>query len=105
MLQTRGTIAGNVRMRITTALEFRQRAPALLRSKVPILVTRRGRLAGVFLPLPESTPPIAWQRVLYAALSSDLARQLKRRRISEDEVLGDFSRARRLIAGGPSRST
>jgi hypothetical protein len=67
MLQTRGTIVGNVRMRIITALEFRKRATALLRSKLPIFVTRRGRLAGVFLPQPESAPPIAWQRVLYAA--------------------------------------
>jgi hypothetical protein len=35
-------------MKISTVREFRDNATGLLRSKDPILVTRRGRLAGVF---------------------------------------------------------
>jgi len=39
-------------MRISTVREFRDQAKSLLRSKDPILVTRRGRVAGVFFPCP-----------------------------------------------------
>jgi hypothetical protein len=37
-------------MRISTVRDFRDRATTLFRSDDPILVTRRGKLAGVFLP-------------------------------------------------------
>ena len=42
-------------MKISTVREFRDKATTLLRSKDPILVTRRGRLAGVFFPWPEAS--------------------------------------------------
>jgi hypothetical protein len=59
-------------MRISTVREFRDKATGLLRSRTPILVTRRGRLAGIFF-----------------------ARQLKRRKVSEDNVLEDFEASRK----------
>jgi hypothetical protein len=40
-------------MGISTVREFRDNATGLLRSKSPILDTRRGRLAGVFFAWPE----------------------------------------------------
>jgi len=82
-------------MRISSVREFRDKATGLLRSKTPILVTRHGRLAGIFFPRPELTLPIELKRELYAMLSSDVARQLKQRRISEDAVLRDFEASRR----------
>jgi hypothetical protein len=82
-------------MRISTVREFRDKATGLLRSKTPILVTRHGRLAGIFFPRPEMTLPIELKRELYGMLSSDVARQLKRRGMSEDEVLKDFEASRR----------
>ena len=82
-------------MRISTVREFRDKATVLLRSKTPILVTRHGRLAGIFFPRPEMTLPIELKRELYGMLSSDVARQLRRRGISEDAVLKDFEASRR----------
>ena len=41
-------------MKISSVRDFRDNASGLLRSKAPILVTRRGRLAGVFFPWPEA---------------------------------------------------
>jgi hypothetical protein len=58
-------------------------------------VTRHGRLAGIFFPRPEVTLPIELKRELYDMLSRDVARQLKKRGISEDEVLEDFEASRR----------
>ena len=77
-------------MRISTVREFRDNATGLLRSKDPILVTRRGKLAGVFFPWPEATLPIELKRELFAVLSAEVARQIKRRRLTEREVLSEF---------------
>ena len=82
-------------MRISTVREFRDKATGLLRSKTPILVTRHGRLAGIFFPRPEVTLPIELKRELYEMLSRDVARELKKRRVSEDEILEDFEASRR----------
>lgn len=82
-------------LRISTVREFRDQATGLLRSRTPVLVTRRGRLAGIFFPRPEITLPIELKRELYDMLISDVARQLKRRKVSEDDVLEDFEASRK----------
>jgi hypothetical protein len=83
--------------------EFRDKATGLLRSKSPILVTRRGRLAGIFFPRPEVTLPLELKRELYAVLSADIKRQLKRRRVSEEGVLSDFEAWRKKRRGARRR--
>ena len=90
-------------MRISTVREFRDKATGLLRSKTPILVTRRGRLAGLFFPRPENSLPIELKRELYDILSEDIARELKRRNIREEEILEDFERQRKKKRGGTRR--
>ncbi len=82
-------------MRISSVREFRDRATALLRSEDPILVTRRGRVAGVFFPWRDATLPVDLRRELFLMLSADIARQLKKKRVSEREVLEDFGEWRK----------
>jgi hypothetical protein len=82
-------------MKISTVREFRDNATGLMRSKDPILVTRRGRLAGIFFPHPEATLPLELKRELFALLSSQIARQIKKRGISEEEIETDFHRWRK----------
>lgn len=77
-------------MRISTVREFRDNATAYLRSEDPILVTRRGRLAGVFFPRPETSLPIEFKRELFVALSSEIARELQKRGLKEEEIVADF---------------
>ncbi len=77
-------------MKISTVREFRDHATGLLRSKDPILVTRRGRLAGVFFPQPESSLPIELKRELFSVLSAELRRQIKKSRLTEAQILDDF---------------
>jgi hypothetical protein len=73
-------------MTISTVREFRDKATGLLRSRMPIW----------------SLGSDAWLEFSSRddMLSSDVARQLKRRKVSEDEVLEDFeaSRKRRRAA-------
>ena len=90
-------------MRISTVQEFRDKAMDLLRSRTPILVTRRGRMAGIFFPRPEVTLPIELKRELFKTLSSDVARQLKQRKISENDVLEDFEASRKKRRGADRR--
>ena len=82
-------------MRISSIREFRDRATALLRSEDPVLVTRRGRVAGVFFPWRDATLPVDLRRELFMMLSADIARQLKRKRITEKDVLEDFAKWRK----------
>jgi hypothetical protein len=77
-------------MKISTVREFRDNATGLLRSKDPILVTRRGRLAGVFFPWPEASLPLELKRELFSVLSAEVRRQIKKRGLSEEEIVADF---------------
>ena len=78
-------------MRISTVREFRDNASGMLRGKDPILVTRRGKLAGIFFPQPEATLPIELKREMFGILSAEIGRQLRKRGVSEEEVLADFA--------------
>jgi hypothetical protein len=77
-------------MKISTVREFRDDAAGMLRAKDPILVTRRGRLAGIFFPRPETTLPVELKREMFSVLSAEVARQIAKRGLSEEEVLTDF---------------
>ena len=83
-------------MRITTIREFRDRATTLIRSEDPILLTRRGRVAGVFLPWREATLPLDLKRELFSMLTSEIARHLKKKRVTEKDVLQDFARWKKV---------
>jgi hypothetical protein len=88
-------------MKISSVREFRDNATSLLRSKDPILVTRRGRLAGVFFPRPEASLPLELKRELFTVLGSEIARQIRQKGLREREIVADFSawRASKREAG------
>jgi hypothetical protein len=77
-------------MRISTVREFRDHATGLLKSMEPVLITRRGRMAGVFFPSPEGTLPIDMKRELFQQLSAEIARQIQKSGATEKEILSDF---------------
>jgi hypothetical protein len=77
-------------MKISTVREFQEDAAAMLRAKDPILVTRRGRLAGIFFPRPETTLPVELKRELFSVLSAEVGRQISQRGLNEEEILSDF---------------
>ena len=77
-------------MKISTVSEFRDNATGVLRSKDPVLVTRRGRLAGIYFPQPEATLPVELKRELFTVLSAEVARQIRARGLSEEDILADF---------------
>jgi hypothetical protein len=86
-------------MKISTVREFRDNASGMLRAKDPILVTRRGRLAGIFFPRPETTLPVELKREMFGILSDEVARQIRGRGLSEREILADFASWRKTKRG------
>jgi hypothetical protein len=90
-------------MKISTVREFQDDATGILRSKDPVLVTRRGRLAGIFFPRPETTLPIELKKELFAILSAEIARQIRERGLSEEEILADFESWRKKRREARSR--
>ena len=90
-------------MKISTVREFRDNATGLLRSKDPILVTRRGRLAGIFFPWPEGTMPIELKREVFSVLGEQLRGALLDRGSSEQEVLDDFKEWRKARSASRRR--
>ena len=90
-------------MKISTVRDFRDHATGLLRSKDPVLVTRRGRLAGIFFPWPEGTLPIELKREIFPALSDQVRRQVSKAGLSEDEILSDFDSWRKSKRATRSR--
>ena len=78
-------------MKISTVREFRDKATVLLKSPEPVLITRHGRMAGIFFPSPAGALPIDLKRELFDKLTSAIAHQLKKSGGSESEILADFA--------------
>jgi hypothetical protein len=77
-------------MKVSTVREFRDNATGLLKSTEPVLITRRGRMAGIFFPSLDGTFPVDLKRELFEKLSTEIARQIGKSGITEEEILSDF---------------
>ncbi|MEW6363758.1 MAG: hypothetical protein AB1714_03865 [Acidobacteriota bacterium] len=82
-------------MTIRTVKEFRDRATKLLRSRDPILVMRRGELAGIFFPCPEKTLPLELKRELFPVIVSEVTRQMRKKRVTEVDLATGFKEWKR----------
>lgn len=82
-------------MRIAGIRELRARSADLLGGDEPVLVTKHGRVSGVYLPLEEPDRlPADLRRELATVLGRHLSRLLAAQGVTEEEVAEDF-RARR----------
>lgn len=90
-------------MTISTIKEFRDRATTLLRSKRPILVMRRGRLAGIFFPCPERSLPLDLKRELFPLFVSEVTREMKKKRIHGSDLITGYEEWKRKRAGKDAR--
>jgi hypothetical protein len=61
-------------------------------------VTRRGKLAGVFLPLKDALP-IDLRRELFSMLSSEIGRQLRKSGVTERQSTAEFETWRKRRRG------
>jgi len=78
-------------MRVATVREFRNKATSYFKNEEPILVTRHGKVTGLYLPIehPESFP-IELRKELLIRLGESISRSLAQKGISEEKLLAGF---------------
>ena len=83
-------------MEFATVKEFRDQATKFLRSRDPIVVTRRGKPAGIYISLQEEGDlPFEFRRELMLALVGQVKRSLQEHGLSEQDILNDFETTRK----------
>jgi hypothetical protein len=70
--------------------------PTLLEEEEPILVTRQGKISGLYLPLENPDQiPADLRRDLISTVGRHLAGALEAKGVREEEILEDFDDFRR----------
>ena len=83
-------------MRIAGIRELRARSADLLGGGEPVLVTRHGRVSGVYLPLEEPDRlPEDLRRELAAVLGRHLSRALDSEGVTDADLAKDFREHRK----------
>ena len=82
-------------MKLITVKEFSDKATKALKSKEPLLIMRRGEVAGIFFPVPLSTIPFEFKKDLFISLTDSIKKSIKAKDISEEDVLEDFEKFRK----------
>ena len=82
-------------MKFTTVKEFRDQATKFLRSRDPVFITRRGKPAGIYVPLEEQEDfPLDFRKELMLALVTKVKKSLQEHGLTEQDVLSDFETTR-----------
>jgi len=83
-------------MKVAGIQELAAKTAKLFSGGEPVLVTRRGKLSGLYLPLDEPDRlPNDLRRELTGVLGKHLAKTLRRQGISERDIQEDFHAYRR----------
>ena len=83
-------------MKVTGIRELRTRTAVWLGSGEPVLVTKHGKVSGVYVPLDEPDRlPDELRRELTGVVGKYLAKALERKGVSERDVKKDFRAYRR----------
>ncbi len=78
-------------MKVATVREFRDKATSYFKDDEPVLVTRHGKVAGLYLPIdhPESFP-LELRKELLIRLGESISRSLEKKGITEGKLIADF---------------
>ena len=83
-------------MKIAGIRELRARSATLLAGKEPVIVTRHGKISGLFLPLEDPDQiPTDLRLELARVLGKHLAKVAQRRGLTEGQIQKDFNAYRR----------
>jgi hypothetical protein len=78
-------------MKMAGVREVRAKCASYLGGSEPFLVTKHGKVSGVYIPLehPDQLPD-EWRREIGQSLSHYFARLLESKGVSERDIRGDF---------------
>ncbi|MBI5205903.1 MAG: hypothetical protein HZA11_13400 [Nitrospirae bacterium] len=82
-------------MKLMTVKEFRDKATKALKTKEPLIIMRRGEVAGIFFPVPLETIPFEFKKDLFLTLTESIKKRLKAKGAKEEEILDDFEEFRK----------
>jgi antitoxin (DNA-binding transcriptional repressor) of toxin-antitoxin stability system len=83
-------------MKVAGMRELRAKSATLFGSGEPVLVTRHGRVSGVYVPLDEPDRlPDDLRRELAGVVGRHLAKVLERKGVTDKEIAEDFDAYRR----------
>lgn len=71
--------------------EFKNKATALIKEKRPIIVKRRDKSVGLFIPFEDiDTLPLEIRLIALERLTDIIEAEMKKRGLSEEEILKSF---------------
>ena len=78
-------------MKVATVREFRDKATSYFNGDEPVLVTRHGKVTGLYLPIehPESFP-LELRKDLLVSIGESISRSLAQKGVSAAKLLADF---------------
>ena len=82
-------------MKLLSVKEFRDSATKALKSKEPLIIMRRGEVAGIFFPAPLESVPFEFKKDIFVALTDSIKKKLQAQGVKEEEVLEEFERHRK----------
>lgn len=83
-------------MKVAGIRELRAKSAALFGGGEPVVVTKHGKVSGVYVPLDEPDRlPDDLRRELTIVLGRHLAKLLERKRVTEKRIAEDFGAYRR----------
>ena len=77
-----------------TVRDFRDRATKMLNKDEPVMITRRGKVVGFFMPTAGQSLPLEIKRDLFYALTDSIRLASKGRGVTEEGLLADFKSTR-----------
>ena len=91
-------------MRVAGVREFRNHAPQLVKSKDIVFVTRHGKLTSLLVPLAHAEMlPVELRRELLVRIGESISSHLRKRGITENDVIRDFKAWRKTRRDGRRR--
>ncbi len=82
-------------MKLLSVKEFRDSATKALKSKEPLLIMRRGEVAGIFFPAPLDSIPFELKKDIFVSLTDSIKKKLQDQGAKEEEILEDFEKHRK----------
>ncbi|MBI5675069.1 MAG: hypothetical protein HZC48_04435 [Nitrospirae bacterium] len=82
-------------MKMLSVRQFRDSATKSFRSKEPLIIMRRGEVAGIFFPTPLDSIPFEFKKDIFVALTDSIKKKLHIKGVKEEKILEDFEKHRK----------
>ncbi len=82
-------------MKLISVKEFRDSATKALKSKEPLIIMRRGEVAGIFFPTPLESVHFEFKKDIFISLTESIKKKLQAKGMKEEEILEYFEKYRK----------